>query len=61
MKMNQRTILQLAFFVALVLVRAAGQTAGSTVYLDPSQPIDVRVDDLVGQMTLEEKASQLVN
>ena len=30
-------------------------------YLDPSQPIDVRVDDLVSRMTLEEKASQLVN
>jgi beta-glucosidase len=61
MEMNHRTILQLAFFVALILVHAAGQTAGSAVYLDPSQPIDVRVDDLVRQMTLEEKASQLVN
>ncbi len=61
MEMNHRTILQLAFFVALILVHAAGQTAGSAVYLDSSQPIDERVDDLVRQMTLEEKASQLVN
>jgi beta-glucosidase len=30
-------------------------------YQDPSVPIDARVDDLVGRMTLEEKASQLVN
>ncbi len=30
-------------------------------YLDPSLPIDQRVDDLVSRMTLEEKASQLVN
>jgi len=30
-------------------------------YLDPNQPIEVRVDDLISRMTLEEKASQLVN
>jgi beta-glucosidase len=40
-----------------------GQAADATValYLDPSQPIESRVDDLVSRMTLEEKASQLVN
>jgi beta-glucosidase len=37
------------------------QTSSAPVYLDPSQPIDVRVDDLVSRMTLEEKISQLVN
>ena len=30
-------------------------------YLDPSLPINARVDDLISRMTLEEKASQLVN
>jgi len=30
-------------------------------YMDASLPIDQRVDDLVSRMTLEEKASQLVN
>ncbi len=30
-------------------------------YLNPALPIDQRVDDLVSRMTLEEKASQLVN
>ena len=30
-------------------------------FQDPTLPIDQRVDDLVGRMTLEEKASQLVN
>jgi beta-glucosidase len=42
----------------------AAQTAGSSgtaPYLNPSLPINVRVDDLVSRMTLEEKASQLVN
>jgi len=65
MKTGTRTILQLTFFLALILVnaavRAGAQSAGSSVYLDPSKPIDVRVDDLIKQMTLEEKAEQLVN
>jgi beta-glucosidase len=61
METRVRTTLRLGFFLALILVRAAAQTASSSVYLDPSQPIDVRVDDLVKQMTLEEKAEQLVN
>jgi beta-glucosidase len=64
MDMRFRTTLQAAFFPALIFVLAlptAAQNSGSGVYLDPSQPINVRVDDLVGKMTLEEKASQLVN
>ena len=61
METRTRTTLHVAFFLSLILVRAAAQTAGGAVYLDPSQPINVRVDDLVKQMTLEEKASQLVN
>ena len=35
--------------------------APNPAYLDPALPIDRRVDDLVSRMTLEEKASQLVN
>ena len=45
----------------LILLRSTAQTTSGAVYLDPAQPIDVRVNDLVGRMTLEEKASQLVN
>ena len=60
MKTIARTNLQVAFFLALILVRAVAQTAGA-VYLDPSKPIEVRVDDLIRRMTLEQKASQLVN
>jgi beta-glucosidase len=42
---------------------ALAQTAehASPAYLDPSLPTWERVDDLIGRMTLEEKASQLVN
>lgn len=31
------------------------------IYMDSSRPINIRVDNLVSRMTLEEKASQLVN
>src|ERR1700722_10388353 len=31
------------------------------MFLDPSQPTDKRVDDLVSRMTLEEKITQMVN
>ena len=55
-----RATLGVFLVLLLILVPSVAQTTGA-VYLDPSQPIDVRVDDLVGRMTLEEKASQLVN
>jgi hypothetical protein len=32
---------------------------GGRVYLDPGQPIEARIADLISQMTLEEKAAQL--
>ena len=58
---RSRSSLQLAVVLAFLLVRAHAQTAGAPVYLDASQPIEVRVNDLISRMTLEEKASQLVN
>jgi beta-glucosidase len=60
-EMRFRTALQVAIILALFLARSAGQTGSGGVYLDPSQPINVRVDDLISRMTLEEKATQLVN
>ena len=54
-------ILPLACFFLLFPGRSVAQTSANPIYLDPSQPIDARVDDLIGRMTLEEKASQLVN
>jgi beta-glucosidase len=54
--------------VALVVLflhsLSLGQTSKATdspLYLDPSQPMDARVNDLLSRMTLAEKASQLVN
>ncbi len=49
---------------ALGALRVQAQNAASpsnAPYLNPSLPIDQRVNDLVSRMTLEEKASQLVN
>jgi beta-glucosidase len=40
---------------------AAAQTAAQPDYLNPSLPPEQRATDLVKRMTLEEKASQLVN
>jgi beta-glucosidase len=48
-------------FLTLLVGGAIAQNPGNAVYLDPSQPIDVRVENLIKQMTLEEKAEQLVN
>ena len=42
------------------LARAQSAT-GPAPYLNPALALDVRVDDLISRMTLEEKASQLVN
>jgi beta-glucosidase len=48
-------------FLVLLAFRTAGiaQTASRPIYLDPSRPIDDRVSDLIGHLTLEEKAQQL--
>ena len=37
------------------------KTAGTMPYRNPALPIEQRVDDLVGRMTLEEKVSQLID
>ncbi len=55
------SLVLMIFLVCVGSQTGAAQTSKSALYLDPSQPINVRVDDLVRQMTLEEKASQLVN
>src|SRR6266851_6888088 len=46
---------------AVISVAQTAQPSSVPAYLDPSQPVSVRIDDLVSKMTLEEKASQLVN
>ena len=36
-----------------------GPTTGTATYRDPSQPLEARVEDLLGRMTLREKVGQL--
>jgi len=66
--MNSSRIRITTFYVLAILLVAVASLVAQTAqpssvpaYLDPSQPIDGRVDDLISRMTLEEKASQVVN
>ena len=47
--------------MGLVAVAATGQDVSKLPYMNPNLPAKERAQDLVGRMTLEEKASQLVN
>ena len=67
---NEQMLVRLAppLAVTLMLLAAVppalGQQAGAgtqPAYLNPSLPIDHRVDDLVSRMTMDEKAGQLVD
>ena len=45
--------------LTLVALLAAGVVFAAPVYLDPAQPIEARITDLISRMTLEEKAAEL--
>jgi beta-glucosidase len=49
------------FILAFLSIAWDSGSASEALYLDPSQSVSARVDDLIGRMTLDEKASQLVN
>ena len=54
----------LAAFALILTLKLGAAWAGQDappMYLDPDKPVAQRVDDLIGRMTLEEKASQMVN
>jgi beta-glucosidase len=60
--MNRFSVPGWMMTLALMTAAAAAQTSpANPLYLDPAQPVEVRVNDLVSRMTLEEKISQLVN
>jgi beta-glucosidase len=50
-------LILLSFIMALTL--RAQSSSDAPAYLDPKQPIEVRVNDLLGRMTLKEKVGQL--
>ncbi|GAC1418078.1 MAG: glycoside hydrolase family 3 C-terminal domain-containing protein [Acidobacteriaceae bacterium] len=53
-----KTILLPFALIALGCVTALAETA-APAYLDPAKPIEARIQDLIGRLTLEEKAAQL--
>jgi beta-glucosidase len=59
-KMGLRLLAIIASLVGITCA-AVAQEAAKPAYLDPSLPAQQRAADLVHRMTLEEKASQLVN
>lgn len=68
MNKRRRTAAAAAAFLILtvvfpaVLLRSASASAEARPpYMDPSIPIDERVEDLLGRMTVEEKAAQLMS
>ncbi len=52
---------RLCLLVGLTAVLAGVSTAQGPAYMNSSLPVEARVKDLVGQMTLEEKVSQMQN
>lgn len=42
--------------LAALMTDAAGAVSTDALYLDPNQPVEVRVSDLIARLTLEEKA-----
>lgn len=61
MNMKRTTISQKIILIAIVILGFNCTSSNdSPVYKDESKSIDVRVDDLIARMTIEEKASQLM-
>ena len=55
----RRLALALPFVVVCATALALGQASDTPLYRDPSKPIEARIRDLVGRLTIDEKAQQL--
>lgn len=47
--------------LSILLLLNVYQASGQEIYLDPLQPIDARVNDLIGRLSLEEKILQMMD
>lgn len=62
MRLGRPAVLSIMFAVWMASsLPAQNNRKPELPYMDPSLPLEQRVDDLIARMTLEEKASQLVN
>src|ERR1051325_8863690 len=57
---NMTTSSAKAALLGLALVAATASAQARPPYLDPTLPIERRIDDLLGRMTLEEKVGQML-
>ncbi len=54
-------VILVLFTTTAVFSQNPAQPPAGALYMDPSQPVEKRVDDLISRMTVEEKASQMVH
>ena len=53
-----KTIINI-FLITTIMSACTPKSVDTSIYLDPSQPIEERVEALLSQMTLEEKIGQM--
>ncbi|RTQ48992.1 glycoside hydrolase family 3 protein [Hymenobacter gummosus] len=58
--MNHRNLLRAALLALPLAARAQAPAQVAPLYLDPAQPLSVRVNDYISKLTLEEKADQMM-
>jgi beta-glucosidase len=58
-KYVQLLVPKMTFILVLMLYSAVFSYAQQPIYLDSSRPVEQRIDDLLGRMTLEEKIGQM--
>jgi beta-glucosidase len=61
MSLHRRALPLIVFALCLVFISRPASMQDGKEYLDPKLPLDLRVNNLIARMTLEEKVSQMMN